>query len=114
MGAILGRSQGSGVRGQAPTADSRKPKAESGQYGNLVVSRRANERIVLRLEDGRVIRITVCDFRHGPKGAAVRLHISAPRSISVHREEIDRRILELAAQDALGVVMPREVFDAHA
>jgi carbon storage regulator len=46
----------------------------------LVLTRRANQSIVI----GRDVTVTVLEIR----GDQVRLGISAPRSVSVHREEV--------------------------
>ena len=52
----------------------------------LVLSRRKNESIII----GDNVTITICDVR----GDKVRLGITAPRSVSVHREEVYRAIQE--------------------
>ncbi len=53
----------------------------------LVLTRSQGERLVI--DDGKV-RIDVLEI----KGNQVRLGITAPRSVSVHREEIYNRIRE--------------------
>lgn len=70
----------------------------------LVLTRELDQSIEIRLEDGRVITVTVVDFRGGSD--RVRLGIEAPKTIEVHRKEVAdaiRRENRLAAQlvDAL-------------
>lgn len=60
----------------------------------LVLTRRANQSIVI----GDDVRVTVLEVR----GDQVRIGIDAPRSLSVHREEV---WLELS-RDAAGVSEP--------
>lgn len=64
-------------------------EAESPRKGMLVLSRRLNESIVI----GNDIEVTVTQI----KGGAVRLGVSAPREMPVHRKEVRRRIDEEAA-----------------
>jgi carbon storage regulator len=52
----------------------------------LILSRRLNESIVISDD----IVVTVLEIR----GDQVRLGIRAPRSVTVHREEVQREILE--------------------
>ena len=52
----------------------------------LVLSRRQGESIVI----GNHVTVTVLEVR----GDQIRLGIEAPRSVSVHREEVYRRVLE--------------------
>jgi carbon storage regulator len=52
----------------------------------LVLSRRANESLFI----GDDIKITVLDIR----GGQVRIGITAPDSIKVHREEVYQRIIK--------------------
>jgi carbon storage regulator len=52
----------------------------------LVLSRRANESLFI----GDDIKITVLDIR----GGQVRIGITAPDSIKVHREEVYQRIVK--------------------
>ena len=52
----------------------------------LVLTRRAGESIVI----GDDVTVTVVDVR----GDVVRLGIDAPRSVAVHREEVDRAVVE--------------------
>lgn len=56
----------------------------------LVLSRKLNEKIIIRDRNGQVIA-KVCVVRTNHNGK-VRLGIEADRSISVHREEIDNII----------------------
>jgi carbon storage regulator len=51
----------------------------------LVLTRKRNESIII----GDDVRVTVVDIR----GDQVKIGIEAPRSVSVHREEIYRQIL---------------------
>lgn len=53
-------------------------------HGNLVFSRMPGESIVI---DGKIV-VTI--VRHTPSG--VRIAVRAPREISVHRSEIQKRI----------------------
>lgn len=61
----------------------------------LVLSRRLGETLVI----GDEIKITIL----GTSGNQIRLGISAPKEVSVHREEVYRRI-----QDELGGMSPQE------
>jgi len=58
----------------------------------LILTRKLGEGIVI----GDRIRVTVMDIR----GKQVKLAIDAPREVTVHREEIYRRILEENRQAA--------------
>ena len=58
----------------------------------LILTRRIGETVVI----GDDIEVTVL----GVKGMQVRVGISAPRNVAVHREEIYRRIREAAAPGA--------------
>lgn len=57
----------------------------------LILTRRVNE----ALKIGDEVSITVLEI----KGNQVRLGVKAPRSISVHREEIYQRIQESGASE---------------
>ena len=61
----------------------------------LVLTRRANQSIVI----GRDVTVTVLEIR----GDQVRLGISAPREVSVHREEVwlELEKASAAADDAV-------------
>jgi carbon storage regulator len=61
--------------------------------GSLVLSRKVNEAIDLALPDGRPIVVSVAEIR----GDKVRLHISAPGDVGIHRREVSLRI---AAEEA--------------
>lgn len=50
----------------------------------LVLSRHVSERIFVRLEDGRHIVILPVAIQ----GDKVRIGIEAPRTVSIHREEV--------------------------
>jgi carbon storage regulator len=50
----------------------------------LVLSRQRGESIVMTLEDGRSITLTVVDIR----GDKVRIGTAAPQDVSVHRSEV--------------------------
>ena len=52
----------------------------------LVLTRRENEGIIVRLPYGRAVRISVA--RISPEGTKVRIGIEAPDDIIVDREEI--------------------------
>jgi len=54
----------------------------------LVLTRKKGEELVVRMEEGDVI-VRIVDITRD----RVRLGITAPRSVSVHREEIHRRIM---------------------
>lgn len=58
----------------------------------LVLSRQKDETIVVILDDGREIEVTVVDIR----GDKVRMGVTAPKSISVHREEVWKAIKQVA------------------
>lgn len=58
----------------------------------LILSRRANQSIVISDD----IVVTVLEIR----GDQVRLGIRAPRSVTVHREEVQREIMEENRQAA--------------
>lgn len=51
----------------------------------LTLQRERDESVVLILEDGREINVTVADVRSRGR---VRLNFEAPKSIAVHRSEI--------------------------
>lgn len=53
----------------------------------LILTRRLNESLII---GDKKIKITVL----GVKGSQVRLGIEAPKDVSVHREEIQKRIDE--------------------
>lgn len=59
----------------------------------LVLSRRLGETLII----GDDIKITVL----GISGNQVRLGIAAPKEVTVHREEVYRRIQEEQAEDAI-------------
>lgn len=50
----------------------------------LVLARQEDETILIRLPDGREISIKTVEIR----GSTVRLGITAPKDISIHREEL--------------------------
>jgi len=52
----------------------------------LVLARKQGQRIMI----GNDVILTICEIR----GDRVRIGINAPRGVSVHREEITRRIQE--------------------
>ena len=58
----------------------------------LVLSRKRGERIVI----GPNIELTVVDIR----GNKVRLAVDAPRDVSIHRQEIYRRIQDESRHEA--------------
>jgi carbon storage regulator CsrA len=53
--------------------------------GTLVLTRKARERLVLRLPDGRTVEVLVVGIR----GDKVRLGLLAPRDITIDRVELD-------------------------
>ena len=57
----------------------------------LVLSRRVDESLLIDKD----IKITVLDI----KGGQVRLGITAPESIKIHREEVFNRIQEESSED---------------
>jgi len=57
----------------------------------LVLSRRVDESLLI----DKVIKITVLDI----KGGQVRLGITAPESIKIHREEVFNRIQEESSEE---------------
>ena len=59
----------------------------------LVLTRRANQSIVI----GADVTVTVLEIR----GDQVRLGISAPRSVSVHREEVWLQLARAAGDDVV-------------
>ncbi|MDD5469897.1 MAG: carbon storage regulator [Candidatus Peribacteraceae bacterium] len=50
----------------------------------LVLSRKRDEKIVIKLPDGSLIEVTIVDIR----GDKVRLGIEAPSDVPVHRREV--------------------------
>jgi carbon storage regulator len=74
--------------------DCSKDDLPVGQEENamLVLCRKPGERIVI----GRNIELTVVDIR----GNKVRLAVDAPRDVSVHRQEIYRRIQDESRYEA--------------
>ena len=50
----------------------------------LVVTRTNGESVIVTLEDGREIKVTVVEVR----GAKVRMGLEAPRTILIDREEV--------------------------
>ena len=57
-----------------------------GGLGMLILTRRSGEAVII----GDNVRIAVLDIR----GNQVRLGVEAPREVTVHREEVYRRIAE--------------------
>lgn len=62
----------------------------------LILTRRVGETLMI----GDEITVTIL----GVKGNQVRIGVSAPKHVAVHREEIYRKIQEEKLQDATGVV----------
>lgn len=54
----------------------------------LILKRKVDEKIIVRAENSEVIEIMVVDVDKQGRGSA-RLGVKAPKSWSVHREEID-------------------------
>jgi carbon storage regulator len=75
----------------------------NGQGGQtvLILTRRMGEKI--RIGDDVVVTIL------GTKGAQVRLGISAPPSVQVHREEIYQRILQDRAMPSEAQSEPQDI-----
>jgi sRNA-binding carbon storage regulator CsrA len=68
--------------------------------GGLVVTRRRGETVVLTLEDGRQIYVTLVET----VGARARLRVEAPKSIRVNRAEVEE--LYGAGPDGIGTAGP--------
>jgi len=64
----------------------------------LIVSRRMNERIYI---DGEKIKVVVLGFQ----GSQVRLGIDAPKSISVHRQEVYEKIMREREEEGTKAVL---------
>jgi carbon storage regulator len=62
----------------------------------LVLSRKKNEQILV----GKDIRITVVDIR----GQRVKLGITAPPEVTVHREELERRLRQPCEEENAAVL----------
>jgi carbon storage regulator len=62
----------------------------------LVLSRKKNEQILV----GKDIRITVVDIR----GQRVKLGITAPPEVTVHREELERRMRQPCEEENAAVL----------
>jgi len=62
----------------------------------LVLSRKKNEQILV----GKDIRITVVDIR----GQRVKLGITAPPEVTVHREELERRMQQPCEEENAAVL----------
>ena len=62
----------------------------------LVLTRHIDEKVILELEDGRVIEVMPVDLR----GDKARLGITAPRTIGIHREEVYRAIVQHRADSS--------------
>lgn len=64
----------------------------------LVLTRKINERILARIEEGTpigsFIEIKVLEIQHSREGGRVRLGISAPDNVTVHRDEIWAKITQ--------------------
>jgi carbon storage regulator CsrA len=62
----------------------------------LVLSRKKDESIVIELEDGRTITITVCSYIHdvARQKVGMRIGIEAEPTIGIHREEVWYAILK--------------------
>lgn len=66
------------------STDERQDAATAGDTGMLVLSRFADESVILTLEDGRRISVKVVDVRQG----RVKLGITADDTIEIMREEL--------------------------
>ena len=61
---------------------------EQGGRKMLILSRKLNEKVVIKLPDGAEIVVAVFDRR----GRHFRIGIEAPKEVTIHREEIWRKI----------------------
>ena len=74
-----------------------QPKSNDwGEHKMLILTRRAGQKIMI---NGTEIVVEILGVNHGTQ---VRLGISAPANISVHREEIHDRIVDETQQAAEG------------
>jgi carbon storage regulator CsrA len=55
------------------------------ERGNLVLSRKAQEKITITMADGRTIVVTVC----GINGERVRIGVEADKNIRIVRSELE-------------------------
>jgi carbon storage regulator len=55
----------------------------------LVLSRHPEESIILTATEACTIKVTVCEVREGNK---VRLAFTAPRTVTIHREEVQEAV----------------------
>ena len=72
----------------------------------LLLNRRIGEAIII----GDNITVTVLAVRRGNQ---VQLAINAPKHISVHREEIYKRIKDQEAADEIGSTIPNNKDNVH-
>jgi carbon storage regulator len=56
------------------------------ERGNLVLSRKAQEKITITMADGRTIVVTVC----GINGERVRIGVEADKNIRIVRSELEQ------------------------
>ncbi len=68
-------------------------RASQGVYAMLILTRRVGETLMI----GDQVTVTVL----GVKGNQVRVGISAPKDVSVHREEIFQRIQRTDAEESV-------------
>lgn len=54
------------------------------EIGSLALSRKANETVIIKLEDGRTIEVTLAKIQN----ERVRLVFKAPKSINIIRKEV--------------------------
>lgn len=70
----------------------------------LVLSRHVDEKVIVELEDGRLIELMPVDLR----GDKVRIGITAPRTIRIHREEVYAAILASRRSEQMSDVSDEE------
>jgi carbon storage regulator len=71
----------------------------------LVLSRKRDERVTCVLPDGRELSVAIVDIR----GDKVRLGITAPASVMVHRKEV---YLDIQRENRAAAQVPGEVVPA--
>lgn len=74
----------------------------------LILTRKKNQKIVVRTKRGERLDLMVVDIDTQGRGS-VRLGVDAPKDWSIHREEIDRKVNN-ATQDTrgYGLIGPEE------
>lgn len=54
----------------------------------LVLARRSRESVLIHMPDGQFVAVTVLEIN----GSQVKLAFDAPRSVTIHRAEVQQRI----------------------